>query len=75
MFVKLDKQCVRVISSRDSRGSDPSRAGSAIEDSGGYKMIKEDKKCSLIPFTKLLSRQTSISSPSIEKLALCKISP
>ena len=61
-----------VVSSKASRGSDPSRAGSVDDDSGGYKMIKGDKKCSLIPFTKYLSRRTSTSSPSIEKLALCK---
>ena len=37
LIIKLDKQRVWVVSSRVSRGSDPSRAGSAVEDSGGFK--------------------------------------
>ena len=37
LIVKLDNQRVRIASSRESRGSDPSRAGSADVDSGGFK--------------------------------------
>ena len=66
LIVKLDNQRVRVAFSRVSRGSDPSRASSVDDDSGGYKMIKGVKSCSLIPFTKLLSSGLLLHFPLLK---------